>query len=95
MKMILPEDYINELRLVLGSDTEKYLQSFEKEPFRGISVNLLKTTPEKLLPLLGFETEKYIPKKVKMRRSHTLMLYLGKMLILPRSLGPTIIGRLS
>ncbi len=58
MKMILPEDYINELRLVLGSDTEKYLQSFEKEPFRGISVNLLKTTPEKLLPLLGFETER-------------------------------------
>ena len=56
--MILPEDYINELRLVLGSDTEKYLQSFDKEPFRGISVNLLKTAPEKLLPLLGFETKK-------------------------------------
>ncbi len=53
--MILPSDFIEELGRVLGDDTEKYISLYDKPAFRGISVNRLKTTPEKLLPLLPFE----------------------------------------
>ena len=56
--MTLPESFIAELETVLGKeDTQKYLSLFEKNPYRGISINRLKTTPEKLLPLLPFSAE--------------------------------------
>ena len=54
----LPADFIQELRRVLGDDTEEYIRLFDSDPFRGISVNRLKITPEELLPLLPFSTEK-------------------------------------
>ena len=50
--MILPDSFIGELETVLGDDTEKYLNEFNKMPYRGISVNHLKTDPDTLLPLL-------------------------------------------
>lgn len=56
--MNLPIDFLEELRCVLGSDTEKYTALFSQPPFRGISVNRLKTDPEKLIPLLDFEVKK-------------------------------------
>ena len=55
--MILPNDFIDELKIVLGDDTDKYITLFEEAPFRGISVNRLKTTPEQLFSMLPFEPE--------------------------------------
>ncbi len=54
----LPDDFLSELRNILGSDTEEYISRFSDEPYKGISVNRLKAQPEKLLPLLPFDTEK-------------------------------------
>lgn len=56
--MNLPSEFLGELKTVLGSDTEKYISAFNEPCFRGISINRLKTSPEKLLPLLDFETKK-------------------------------------
>ncbi len=57
--MNLPTGFITELESVLGkTDTQKYLSLFDDQPYRGISINRLKTMPEKLLPLLSFKTEK-------------------------------------
>lgn len=56
--MNVPVEFINELRAVLGDDTGKYMELSKLPCFRGISVNRLKTTPEKLLPLLPFAVEK-------------------------------------
>ena len=56
--MILPNDFLNEIKKVLGNDTDEYIKAFNEPPYRGISVNRLKTTPEKLIPLLDFETKK-------------------------------------
>ncbi len=59
INMNLPEDFKNELKIILGeNDFKKYINLFGEPSFRGISVNRLKTTPEKLLPLLNFEVEK-------------------------------------
>ena len=56
--MELPKDYIDEINKVLKDDCDAYFKSFDDPPFRGISVNRLKTSPEKLIPLLDFETKK-------------------------------------
>lgn len=55
--MHYPEEFIQELKEVLGEDTEKYLALSDTPYYRGISVNRLKTSPESLLPLLPFEAE--------------------------------------
>ncbi len=78
--MKLPEDFVTELQSALGEDTEKYIKSFDDPPYRGISVNLLKTTAEKLLPLLPFPAEKspfysegyYFPSDAEAVGSHPL-----------------------
>ncbi len=56
--MQLPQDFIDELSIVLGSDTKKYIDLFSEPSFRGISVNRLKTEPSALLELLPFSVEK-------------------------------------
>ncbi len=56
--MNLPKDFLNEMQEILRDDYAQYLESANDEPFRGISVNRIKTTPEQLLPLLPFETKK-------------------------------------
>lgn len=69
----LPSDFIEELKIVLGNDAKIYTDLFCEEPFRGISVNRLKTTPEKLISLLDFDIKKspfysdgfYIPSDIK------------------------------
>ncbi len=53
--MTLPESFIKELNTVLGDDTEKYISLFSQPPYRGISVNRLKTTPDRLKSLLPLE----------------------------------------
>lgn len=78
--MKLPQDFIDELRVVLGDDTERYISLSDGQPYRGISVNRLKTTPETLLPLLPFETKRspfysdgyYIPSEAEGVGSHPL-----------------------
>lgn len=56
--MELPIEFKKEMQIVLGEDADRYFESFDKPAFRGISINRLKTNPEKLLPLLPFGTEK-------------------------------------
>ena len=54
-KLELPSEYKSEIRRILKDDADRYFELFDSAPFRGISVNRLKITPEKLLPLLPFE----------------------------------------
>lgn len=54
----LPKDFITEIKDILQEDSDEFLRQYEKEPFKGMSVNRLKADPERLLPLLSFKTEK-------------------------------------
>ncbi len=54
--MQLPVEFTEQLRAVIGEDTDRYFAMYNDPPFRGISINRLKTTPEKLLPLLDIPT---------------------------------------
>ena len=56
--MNYPVEFSEELKTVLGEDTEKFLSLSNEPYYRGISVNRLKTSPEKLLLLLPFGTKK-------------------------------------
>lgn len=56
--MEFKQDYIEEIEKILKEDSRAYFESFSMPPFRGISINRLKADPEKLLPLLNFETKK-------------------------------------
>ena len=56
--MNLPTEFLEELKTVFASDTEKYISAFNDPCFRGISINRLKTSPEKILPLLDFAINK-------------------------------------
>lgn len=52
----LPEDFLNEMKVLLDKDEyERYAASTDKPYFRGIRVNTLKCTAEKLKALLPFE----------------------------------------
>lgn len=54
---VLPSDFLDEMKKILGDDYPLYKKSIDNEPFRGISVNTLKTNPQTLLPLLPFEVK--------------------------------------
>ena len=56
--MQLPADFLRTLQDAVGKDREALLSLYDAPPFRGFSVNRLKTTPEKLLPLLPFPAER-------------------------------------
>ena len=57
--MKLPVEFTEELKKIIGEeDFSCYLGMFAEQPFRGISVNRLKTSPERLLPLMGMELKK-------------------------------------
>ena len=57
--MELPVEFLEELKEIIGEDDlSRYVSMFCGQPYRGISVNRLKTSPEKLLPLLGIETQR-------------------------------------
>ncbi len=53
-----PDEFIAELKGIFGDDITEYLNRADDEPFKGISVNRLKTDPERLIPLLPFEVRK-------------------------------------
>ena len=50
--------FFERMKVLLGDDFEKYLETVDKEPYRGIRVNTLKMTADELLPLLPFAGEK-------------------------------------
>lgn len=54
----LPNEYKKEIEEILGQDAERFEKLMQEKPYRGISVNRLKITPEKLLPLLPFEVRR-------------------------------------
>ena len=54
----LPESFKEEMKTILKNDYPLYEKCFGEDAFRGISVNRLKTTPEKLIGLLPFEVSK-------------------------------------
>lgn len=64
--------FLLKMKSLLGDEYNEFLKYYESENFRGLRVNTLKTTPEKLLPLLDFKAEKtpfcnegyYIPQNI-------------------------------
>ncbi len=52
------EIFLQKMRELLKDDFDAFLESTEKEPFRGMRVNTLKCEKEKLVPFLPFKTEK-------------------------------------
>ena len=56
--IVLSDEYKDEISRVLGDDCHRCFEMINDEPFKGISVNRLKITPERLLPLLPFAVEK-------------------------------------
>lgn len=56
--MILSDEYRSEISRILGGDSDRFFELINGGPYRGISVNRLKTDPERLLPLLPFAVEK-------------------------------------
>lgn len=54
----LPDDFQKEMQTLLKDEYNLYIDSFDEEPYRGISINRLKATPEKIQKLLPFEITK-------------------------------------
>ena len=56
-KFMLPKEFLEEMKDILKEDYDLYARSTDDEPFRGISVNRLKTD-EKIIGALPFEVKK-------------------------------------
>lgn len=56
MIQLLP-DFLEEIKPILNDDFQKFLENYDKEPYRGLRVNTLKTSVEKLKTLLYFQWE--------------------------------------
>lgn len=54
----LKKDFLDEAKEIFGEDYEAFLASYAEKPFKGISVNTLKTSYEQLEQLLSFELTK-------------------------------------
>lgn len=54
----LKADFLEEAKSVFGSDYDAFLATYNENPYRGISVNTLKITSERLKELLPYELEK-------------------------------------
>ncbi len=54
----LKKDFLDEVKEVFGEDYGRFLAAYEKKPFRGISVNTLKVSNDKIKSLLPFELKK-------------------------------------
>ena len=52
------EIFLQKMRELLGNDYDSFVESMDKEPFRGMRANTLKCEKEKLISLLPFKTEK-------------------------------------
>ena len=54
----LKQDFLEDAKSVFGSDYEAFLEAYNEKPYRGISVNTLKITAERLKELLPYKLEK-------------------------------------
>ena len=54
------EEFLGRMKSLLGGEYEEFLKYYEGENFRGLRVNTLKCTPEKLRELIGFELERIL-----------------------------------
>ena len=54
----LKQDFLEDAKSVFGSDYEAFLETYNEKPYRGISVNTLKITAERLKELLVYKLEK-------------------------------------
>lgn len=67
------EEFLGRMKSLLGGEYDEFLKYYEAEHFRGLRVNTLKCTPEKLRSLIGFELKPtpfcpngfYIPAEVQ------------------------------
>ena len=67
------EDFLFRMKSLLGDEFNEFLKYYESENFRGLRVNTLKCSAEKLKSLLGFNLKPtpfcdegyYIPQNVK------------------------------
>lgn len=50
--------FFERMKDLLGDDFDRYIETVDKEPYRGIRVNTLKMLPDELLPLLPFAGER-------------------------------------
>ena len=65
-------DFLFRMKSLLGDEYDEFLKYYESDNFRGLRVNTLKSTPEKLKELLDFELNQtpfcengfYIPEDV-------------------------------
>ena len=67
------EEFLGRMKSLLGGEYDEFLKYYEAEHFRGLRVNTLKCSPEKLGTLIGFELKStpfcpngfYIPAEVQ------------------------------
>lgn len=55
---IPPQDFCDEMKKILKNDYENFLKTYSQAPYRGISINTLKISAEKLILLLQTEIKK-------------------------------------
>lgn len=53
-----PCDFLNRMKAMLGDEYEEFISALQKPPYRGIRVNSIKCSGEKLKQLLDFEIKK-------------------------------------
>lgn len=53
MNISLPEDFLSDMKKLLGSDFELFLNEYDKPPYRGLRLNTLKCAEQKLEAFLG------------------------------------------
>ena len=53
--MELPENFLENMKTMLNSDFEEFLESYDKESFSGLRVNTLKISVEEFLKIFPFE----------------------------------------
>lgn len=54
----LKADFLEDAKSIFGSDYDAFLATYNEDPYRGISVNTLKITSERLKELLPYELDK-------------------------------------
>lgn len=74
MENILPKEFLDRMKNILKDDYDEFLKSYSLPPFKGLRVNTLKCTSDKLQSLLDFELTLspffsdsfYIPNDIKL-----------------------------
>ena len=78
--MLLPNDFCERIKDMLGNEYDDFIKACDGEIYRGLRINTLKANDEKVLSNLGYKTEKsqfcgdsyYIPKNIQSPGNHPL-----------------------